>query len=125
MFKTKNGNNKITLEEFAEKLKKFSPLVDKRFCSILYEELDGWLIHDIVEIKPNWDSYNLVMRYVKAEFRDRIVPLYIHLGYDAPKDSFVPQDMPFKLAILDKKDGETLSLDWIRNKLKEKQNDRS
>lgn len=122
MFKTKNGNNKITLEEFKERLKEFNPVVDKRTAQILYVELDHWLIGKITKMDPSWDSYQRAMMFIKKEFRQNWIALHISLSYDAPADSLVPQDMPYITALMDTTDGTIYSTDWISRYIWEKKN---
>lgn len=119
MFKTKNGNNKLTLEEFRNELKKIHPTIDNETSQVLYKELDHWLIGRIEAMKPEWDGYHRYLKFIKEEHRDEWIVVYIHLSYDTA-NGWCPQDYPYCIALLDTKDGTIYSLDWIRNFIKEK-----
>lgn len=119
MFKTENGNNKLTLEEFRNELKKIHPTIDNETSQVLYKELDHWLIGRVERMKPEWDGYHHYLKFIKEEHRDEWIVVYIHLDYDTA-NGWCPQDCPYCVALLDTKDGTIYSLDWIRNFIKEK-----
>lgn len=119
MIKTENGNNQMTLEEFREELKKFNPIIEEKTSEVAYKEINDMLICGIQEVTPKWDCYNSTIRYIKEEKRDEWKILYVSLGYDAPPYSLVPQDMPYKLLLLCKTDGEVYTIDWVRSFIKQ------
>lgn len=122
MIKTKNGNNQKSYQEFKEELKKVSSKIDDESCQETYKELTYYLIRTIEEMTPghyDW-AYNSAIKYIKQEYRKRFKVLYVDLSYDAPPGSFVPQDMPYKLILIDTEDGEVITTDSLYRKLMQK-----
>lgn len=118
MFKTENGNNQITLEEFKDKLKVFNPIVDDETSKETYEEIKDMLIGTIEVAQPGTWAYQDSIRYVKSEARDKWLVLYVHLSYDVGRYDLCPQDMPYTLLLFCKYDGEVRTLNWVRDFIK-------
>ena len=118
MIKTKHGNNQKSYEEFKDELKKFSNNIDDDDCRETYEELTYYLIHDIEEmVAGHYDwAYNDAIKYIKKEFRHKYKVLYVHLSYDAPPYCLVPQDMPYKLILIDTELGGVITTDSLYRK---------
>ena len=122
MIKTKNGNNQKSYEELKEEVRKVSNKIDDESCRETYKELTYYLIRTIEEMTPghyDW-AYNTAVKYIKKEYRNRFKVLYVDLAYDAKPDSFIPQDNPYKLILIDTEDGEVITTDSLYRKLRQK-----
>lgn len=125
MIKTKHGNDQKSYEEFKDELKKFSKNIDEDDCRKTYEELTYYLIREIEEMTPghyDW-AYETAIKYIKKEFRHKFKVLYVSLSYDAPPYCLVPQDMPYRLVLIDTEKGGVITVESLYKIIKEKRDE--
>lgn len=122
MITTENGNKQKSYEEFKDEVKKISPVINEEDCKEVYKELTYYLIYEIEEMTPghyDW-AYNDAIKCIKKEYRHLFKVLCVNLGYDAPLGSLVPQDMPYKLILVNTESGDMITVDTLYRKLKER-----
>lgn len=117
MIKTKNGNDTLTFEEFAEEVRKIVPVAEEESLRAAYDQISSYyVISHNCAIVPKHEAYT--MRYIKEERRHLFKTVLITLSYDCGPNGWCPQDIPSEHLLIDEEDGHVLTYrqicEWVR-----------
>ena len=122
MRKTSNGHTTLTLQEFREDINDIVELNDHD-SELAYNEIigHGLVIKSVREITDLKAKVWYLAKYVKEQYRSLYKVLDIACGYDNPIGSFVPQDNPFDILLVNVKEHNGNLISHIYEQLHDKE----